>query len=232
MFEQRARGTELLDSPGADASDAVASYRFMRMVNLLGGARPVKQFVARCAQDNPNRPLHVLDVGAGDGSLARSVCRWASTNNLDLRFTCVDMDRSAAARAAIILDDNDRVRFLHTDVFSLEPDGYDCVTASMFLHHFPDERLSEVVAHLAGLAGGPLLVNDLRRSWATYAAAWMLSLGFAPAVRHDATLSVLRGFRPQELADKLNDIPGADVRTGHSFPGRIWAEVRLSGDRI
>jgi 2-polyprenyl-3-methyl-5-hydroxy-6-metoxy-1,4-benzoquinol methylase len=230
MFEQRARGTEMLDSPEADADDAVASYRFMRMANVIGGARRLKQFVVKRARHCNGRTLHVLDVGAGDGSLARAVCRWADGRGLNLRFTCVDTDRSAARRARQLLAPDDPVRFVHGDVFDLEPDGYDCVTASMFLHHFPDERLAEVAAHLAGLGRGVLFINDLRRAWTTYAAAWLLSRACRRAVRHDATLSVRRGFQPQELAARLSRIPGARVRVGRSFPGRVWAEVTLAGE--
>jgi 2-polyprenyl-3-methyl-5-hydroxy-6-metoxy-1,4-benzoquinol methylase len=230
MLEQRARGRELLDAPGADPRDAAASYRFMRMVNGMGASRPLKAFLGRHARETGRRNLHVLDVGAGDGSLTLRLSRWARRRGLELRFTCVDMDTAAAERAAGLLSDAENIRFIQTDVFGLEPDGYDCVTASMFLHHFPDERLPQMVEHLARLGRGPLLVNDLHRSWPTYAAAWALSRFFPPVVRHDATLSVRRGFRPQQLARTLSRIPNAHVKTGRCFPGRVWAEVRLHGD--
>jgi 2-polyprenyl-3-methyl-5-hydroxy-6-metoxy-1,4-benzoquinol methylase len=200
----------------------------MRLANMVGGARPIKQFIARQIRKE-ERPLHVLDVGAGDGSLAVSASRWARSQGLEVRFTCVDMDRSAAERAKEIIPAGSDVRFLHGDVFDMSGRDYDCVTASMFLHHFPDERLQEVVLHLAGLARGSVFINDLHRSWPTYLVAWLMSRAFDSVVRHDATLSVARGFRRQELADALARIPGASVRSGRCFPGRVWAEVRIAG---
>ena len=230
MLAERAISEELLDEPGVDPTLAAASYRFMHMVNhVFGGAAPVRRFIrAQAAALREDRPLHVLDVGAGDCGLPLALLAWADRQGLDVRFTCVDLCDHAAemAREAIRAAGDERCTFNHSDVFHMEPGPWDCAVASMFLHHFPDESIPGLAAHVCDLVSGPVLINDLHRSWSTYAGAWLLTRGRHPGVKHDALLSVRRGFRAPQLADLLGRVSGRTARVMTHFPGRITAVIQ------
>ncbi len=233
MLGKRARGVELLDHPNAAPDEAAASYRFMRMVNrFFGGERPVRRFLAeRWSASSKTAPLAVLDVGSGDCTLPVQLSRWCRRRGIEAHFTCVDACDYAATAASRVLGaaKDDRVRFLQADAFEL-PGGtrYDCAVASMFLHHFDDEIIPQVVEAVLSVTDGPLLVNDLQRSALNLAGAWLLSLGWNDTVRQDAVQSVRRGFRPGELIRVLERVPGLRRQVEIMAPGRIFAVLRRS----
>lgn len=233
MLGKRARGAELLDQPNAAPDEAAASYRFMRMVNrFFGGERPVRRFLAeRWSVSSKAAPLAVLDVGSGDCSLPVRLSSWCRRRGIEARFTCVDACDYSAAAASGMLEaaKDDRVRFLHADAMDL-PGGtrYDCAVASMFLHHFDDETIPQVVEAVLSATDGPLLVNDLQRCALNLAGAWLLSLGWSDTVRQDAMQSVRRGFRPGELIRVLERLPGLRLQVEIMLPGRLTAVVHRS----
>jgi SAM-dependent methyltransferase len=106
----------------------------------------------------PRSPAQVLDVGCGQGLLARELA--ARTGHVD------GIDRSAAmiAQAQSRYPPDGRLRWITGDVLDpglpLVPGGYDAVTALSSLHHLP---LPAGLARLASLVrpGGVLAVVGL-----------------------------------------------------------------------
>ena len=75
------------------------------------------------------------------------------------------------------------------------------VTASLFLHHFDEAELPEILAGLHRLARRALVVNDLHRARVPYLfgrAAFPLLFRSRVSVE-DGLLSIRRGFRADEL---------------------------------
>lgn len=100
-------------------------------------------------------------------------------------------DREAAA-----------LSLLRADGFRLPfPDAaFDFVTSSLMFHHFPEPAAARLLGELARVARRAVVVNDLVRHRIPWAAITILAaLGGSRMVRHDGPLSVLRGWRPQEL---------------------------------
>jgi 2-polyprenyl-3-methyl-5-hydroxy-6-metoxy-1,4-benzoquinol methylase len=91
------------------------------------------------------------------------------------------------------------------DALQLAEDRYDYVHASQFLHHFPDQEVGNVLRHLLGLCSKALVVSDLLHHPLHYAAAWLFSLPASQVFRHDARLSVRKGFRAHELRSLLEE---------------------------
>jgi len=117
---------------------------------------------------------------------------------------------------------------LQQDVFSHQPqEPYDLAVASMCFHHFSDEQILDLVQRLRAFVRSGLLINDLRRSLPALAGAGLLlALSGAPAgVRHDALLSIRRGFKADELKTLLRRLPGISVRVTHEPWFRIAAVI-------
>jgi hypothetical protein len=151
------------------------------------------------------KPRTLLDLGAGDGTFMLAVAR-----RLAFRWPRV---------MVILLDRHDIVggrtrqgfRALGWSVdvvaadaleFLAEPStpAVDIITANLFLHHMPRDRLERLLA-LAARRSDLLAACEPRRAALPLAASRLLWLiGCAAVSRHDAVLSMRAGFRGRELS--------------------------------
>lgn len=232
MFDRRACEQELIDLPDCAPALAASGYRFMATVNRwFGGTRIVRHFVAaETAKSRINSPVRILDIGSGSCDIPLAVSRWARAQRMPLQITCLETAASAVdiARARLEQAADPNVHLLQQDVFSHQPqEPYDLAVASMCFHHFSDERIVELVQRLRVFVRSGLLINDLRRSVPGLAgAALLLTVTGAPAgVRHDALLSIRRGFKADELSSLLRRLPGVSVRVTNERWFRIAAVI-------
>ncbi|MBX3356574.1 MAG: hypothetical protein KF724_12830 [Phycisphaeraceae bacterium] len=95
------------------------------------------------------------------------------------------------------------ITLLKASAFELEshfaPRSFDVVHAGMFLHHFTDDQVVELLAIMGRLASKLVIWNDLSRDWLSRLAVRCLTLPLPRMVRHDAVLSVDKGFLPSEI---------------------------------
>jgi 2-polyprenyl-3-methyl-5-hydroxy-6-metoxy-1,4-benzoquinol methylase len=221
VFKERARGSEFLDRPDADPRLVAEGYRFMKVVNRIGGGiRVVRRFLEHeLSRSATAGPVSVLDIGAGDCDIPLAVARWADRRGHKVRFTCLDHDPKALelSQSRIARCHCNNVRAVQADIFTYQPtDTFDYAMGSMTFHHFTDEEIDRLIEHLRGFVRKAVLINDLHRCLINYLACFLLALPVAPEIRHDALLSIRRGFKPRELRGRLaQHDPAAMVR-------RMW----------
>ena len=91
------------------------------------------------------------------------------------------------------------------DAFRLPfcPASFDYVFCSLFLHHFSDEKVVELLRNFGAVARKAVLVIDLEGNPIPYYfIAWSRPLlGWDPVTVHDGAISVEAAFRPKELVD-------------------------------
>ncbi|MBL6765121.1 MAG: hypothetical protein ISQ14_09195 [Verrucomicrobiae bacterium] len=201
---ERSLQTELLDELPADDPRAVGSRRDLRRINaLMGNARHMARAVS--AVTPQAAPRRIVDLGAGDGDF---VLRWVHRiPSLAPGTEVLLVDRQDAADARVLTALNDRGFRTH----QVSADGLawlrsqpaqagTWVLANLFLHHFPPERLRELLQAIAAKAE-LFCACEPRRGWWPLAASRMLRLIGANAVtRHDAVVSVRAGFQDGELS--------------------------------
>lgn len=232
MFDERAKEEEFLDRPDCDPELAAMSYRFMEMINRnFGGIRVVRQFLAtEAARRTPSSsPLRILDIGSGSCDIPLALSRWGRAHALPLDFTCLEMAGPAAniARAKLEQAGDPAVRLLNEDVFTHRPDEpYDYAIASMCFHHFSQEQILDLVQKLRGFVREAVLINDLRRSALASLGARLLLLGTPSGLRHDALLSIRRGFKVHELRAGLDQLDNVSVSVEPTRWFRISAIIR------
>ena len=240
MFEQRSTAMELIDVPDCEPELAAASYRFMEMVNCrFGGIQTVQRFLsAEAEKRSSSSPLRILDIGSGSCDIPLAVSRWAKTHDIPLHVTCLETSAQACdiARAQLARVGDSAVQLLQQDAFTYQPDEpYDCAVASMCFHHFTNTQILALVQRLRGFVRRSLLINDLRRSFFASFGAGLLLVGTgAPAgVRHDALLSIRRGFKVDELSALLGQLPGITVSVEPVRWFRIAAAIHFNpGDHV
>ncbi len=198
MLERRDTTPEWMDGPDFGRSGVLGTFRFLVPVNRwFGGVRPVLSFFRRESRTwERGRTYRVLDVGCGAGDVPLALVRWSRRQGYRLRVDAIDRHAITVELARQRCRDYPDISVSCRDVFDLDGQEtrYDYVHASQFLHHFPDEQVASVLRHLLGLCECKLVVNDLVRARLHYASAWVVTLFASPVFRHDARLSIRKGF--------------------------------------
>ena len=194
---------ELLDELAADNPDAVKSRNDLQRVNrLMGNVSVLLRALDPIAQEK--MPQHIVELGAGDGSLMLRLARARHEHWPAMRVTLVDRQPCVSA------DTLDAIRTLGWQVDVLAVDVFDwllqievavdtIVIANLFVHHFAGESLRELLRGLARHAQA-FVCCEPRRSVVALAGSHLLGvIGCNAITRHDAVLSVHAGFSGSEL---------------------------------
>jgi SAM-dependent methyltransferase len=202
-FSTRAQLTEWMDEP-CSFEDFEACLRDLAVVNRVTFSyRPTRiwleRLVVRVGLAALNgRPLHIVDVGCGQGDMLRHVARWARRRSIPVRLTGIDLNPYAARAASAIASPDASIEWLTGDAFSYTPAaGIDVVISSLFAHHLPDGEIIRFLAWMEGAARYGWFINDLHRAalpcrlfrLVAWAARWH------PFVQHDGPVSFRRSFR-------------------------------------
>lgn len=202
-LSQRSTAPERMDDPAHGGRELAVALRQLRLINrLLGAAWPTLWGVKRL-WDEAGRPsqLHLLDVGAASGDPNRLLLRWARRAGVELRLTLLELNPETCAHARQYWADEPRVTVQQGDLFDLAPGSADLITASMVLHHFSTPDVARALQVLRRGARLGVIVNDLHRHWLAW---WFIRgatalLSRNPMIRHDAPLSVARGFARADM---------------------------------
>ena len=227
MIESRAivmtRPTELegMDEPDASQADMDASFKFIRRVNRLAGGfwafkRAIR--VALQARGHGTEPLEILDVGTGCADLPIAIVAWALRHDIPIRVTAIDPHAGSIAAAQECLSEfGPNANFIQLEQCGLDDVAqkwrkrkWDVVHAAMMLHHFPDDMVPAALASMARASCGLVVWNDLWRTPMSAAIVHALTLFSSEFVRHDARLSVAKGFSKREI---LRHVSRAGLRT-------------------
>lgn len=234
MLKQRAAEAEWMDGADFDRELAEESFHFIALVNRwFGGVRAVRRFIAQEAARRPHGgQLRVLDLGSGSCDIPIAASAWARGRDIAVHFTCIENGVHAAAIARRNLRANPDlpVTLVRGDIFSHRPAvPYDCAVGSMFFHHFAEHEIISLIGRLRAFVRSSLLINDLRRSLAHYAACRLLLPAFPARVGHDALISIRKGFREAELENLLTVLEDAAVSVSRAPLFRVRAVVRFRG---
>lgn len=216
-LSERSRERELLDL-GVPEAEAARSLADLRLVNrFLGGRRGL----LRAARPYLSDGMRVLDVGCGSADLTSLLAGCAR------RVMAVGVD----LKLAHLREAPPSVRPVVADVRALPfaSRSFDVVAASLFLHHFDDGELEDVIRALFALARRALVVNDLRRAQLPLVFGRLLFplLFRSPVSVKDGLVSIRRGFRPDELRAALTRAGLPRARLGRSFPYRLVAVAEV-----
>ncbi len=207
LIPERARGTEILDSPAVSPELMARSMRDVVRANaLFGGRRAVMAELSTAIAEMPGHG-DMLDVGSGLGDISAAAKKLAREKGITLRTIGMDMSPPLVALQRRTMD-----AVVCADALSL-PFGdhsVDVVMASQILHHFPAEEAVVFVREVNRVARKRAVISDLRRSRIAAAGLWLGSfpLFFHPVSRHDGVVSVMRGFVPGELAEIVQAATG------------------------
>jgi SAM-dependent methyltransferase len=201
-FTNRLIKPELLDDAPPDEARLNLSD-LVRINSNFGGHSTIRKMLAKVVTNNDEFTL--LDIGAASGDTARLL------QKLYPRASVTSLDRNAvnleAAPPSKLMADAFKLPFL--------PGSFDYVLCSLFLHHFSDEQVVDLMQNFYNIARRALLVCDLERHIISYCflpiTNWFF--GWQRITLHDGPISVRAAFRSDELLRlaKRAGIPDARV---------------------
>ena len=215
-LRRRSTALELMDDPRIVGPELREALRQLRAINLLLiGFWPTLEGVDALWRANGRPPrLVVLDVGGGSGDTDRLLQGWAAWRGIGLRIVLVDIERETCREAAAFNRADPNIHVVQADLYAAPIQSCDIVTASLVLHHIADADVPRMLAALQRVARLGVVVNDLHRNIVAWSLIAVLTRVFSRnrMIRHDAPLSVARGFRAADFRSWRQHPHLSDIR--------------------
>jgi 2-polyprenyl-3-methyl-5-hydroxy-6-metoxy-1,4-benzoquinol methylase len=202
-FHQRSFQDELLDSPLVTEKLLVRNLRELDFLNRNSGGHRVTLEGIKMLMTDKLKEYHIVDLGCGSGDLLRVAATWASAKGYRVRLTGVDKHHGAirylqgesAGFPEISGTTADYRNFLKNS------SGIDIIVCSLFCHHLNNKELLWLLEKMYSHSTAGFVINDLQRNRLAYYMALAMTriFGGSELARHDGPVSVLRGFKADEL---------------------------------
>lgn len=143
--------------------------------------------------NSSGKKIRVLDIGAG-----------SSDNLISLKkdfpkLYILSIDKNLRA----LTSSKNSLQKINSDAFILpfKDDSCDLIHVSLFLHHFTEIQINVLLKEFLRISTRGIIINDLQRSYLALIGIKILTKLFSKSemVKHDAPLSVNRGFKKLEL---------------------------------
>ncbi len=210
---QRIVSAETLDGMAADDPAAMRSRRDLQRVHQVMGTRGI---VLRALTDmlrfrSATRPLRILELGAGDGSLMLRVAEARSPAWSKVEITLLDrqplvtqatIDRYAQCGWTAqqkVMDVMDWAAEADEGAPGNKHERWDVIVANLFLHHFDGASLRALMNAMAARCNRLFACEPCRSQFALAGSHLIGALGANAVTREDAVLSVRAGFCDHEL---------------------------------
>ncbi len=229
MLGSRSTSLEMIDDMSITDERLDDALQELKVINrFLGGDHVSQVGISRLTRTLPkNLPLRILDCGAGGSNLACVLRR------LDRKadVTALDLNHGACRYSAFSVPSMDVV---NGSAFRLpfRDRSFDIVHASLFCHHFSSDELRVLFAEWSRVARLGIVINDLQRSAMAFLAITILTrlFSYSTMVRHDAPISVRRGFLKKELSEITSGYGRVSITRHWAF--RWLVSIESNGKRL
>jgi len=230
-FSRRSQQAELMDDFSIDDERLANALVDLRRVNrwLGGHAATIAPLRPLLRRTRPDAPLRLLDVATGGADLPEYLMREGVRQGWHLKPIGLDLNAATLAYARRGLQERlpprleRQIDLLEGDALNLPlaDDSVDVVVSSLFMHHLNDDEAVQMLREMDRTARHGFIVSDLHRHPLAYVGvkAWAVVTNASVFFRHDAPVSVLRGFTRAELQRLIDraGLPHAEIRWHWAF---------------
>jgi hypothetical protein len=201
---------EWLDELSANDPRAQCSRNDLRRLNaLMGNAGMIANELRGAFSESALQ--RITEIGAGDGDFLLQVVRRLRLRNDVSPREILLVDRQ------FLLSEKAKHEFrdLHWNAAALESDALvylangapksNAIIANLFLHHFSDARLCELLKCAAGKTDAFIALEPRRSAFAFFFSKQVGFIGCGPVTRNDAPVSVRAGFANREISARWPD---------------------------
>lgn len=226
MPTKRSLDLEIIDTNNYTPDEYERFLREIRFINRwLGDVWALKETLLKEIEQENSNAFSILDVGAGSGELLRVAAKFAGRTNRKANLFGLELNARSAAAMLEESTEFPNIRAVRADALGLPfaDDSFDYAFCSLFTHHFPDEKIVQILREMRRVARRKIFVIDLHRTQSAYRGYKFFSFVFrlGRLAKNDGALSVLRGFLPAEL-EKLGGQAGLEnTRVSKHVPARL-----------
>lgn len=234
LFTLRAEQEERMEDPGTSAAEFIRALEDIRWVNrYLGGTDIALATLQNMIRAYPEQThWRLLDLGTGAGDIPLALYQWGQQHGVSLSITAVDCHPVAVDYARNLTAHIPDISVWQADALQLgcEDGSFDIAFSSMFMHHLSNDGAVRLLQEMDRLSCRGFFISDLERHpmayWGIKTLGWLLSKG--SVFRHDAPLSVRRGFNREELGRLLIESGLRQVNIRPCWPYR-WVICKTHG---
>ena len=233
-FKQRSHRLEYIDTgnyTAAEYEDCISELQFVN--RWMGDAHSLKATLLREVESQSLTSFSILDIGAGSGELLRGAATWARQTHRHLSAVGLELNESMAESMLEESEQFDEISSVRGDALKLPfaDAEFDYVMCSLFTHHLLDEQVVDVLREMSRVAKRRIFVIDLHRHPVAYLLYTTLGkiVLHNRLVRHDGALSILRGFKSDELLDLAQRAGLRAISVERHFPYRLVLSAAASG---
>lgn len=201
---QRTDATEIMDDFSISGKILHKTLDTLANINKwLGGNKVTLYGLKKVIKNHPkNVPITIIDLGCGGGDILRKVSKYGKKEGYIFKLVGIDANKDAVDYAREISKDYPEISFVACDIFSdaFESLQYDVVLTTLFLHHFKEDQIINMLSSLKKKAKLGIVVNDLHRHPMAYYLFKLVCVTIKNTmIIEDGLTSVLRGFKHHEL---------------------------------
>lgn len=200
MFKERSKAYELLDGRDIPEADLFQNLKELHFINTYLGGYRITFNALQHLLVKADYPYAIVDIGSGGGDTLKAIARWCAAHQIQATLTGIDLKESCTRYATIHAPDAS-IQFITDDYInaSKHVNKIDILHASLFCHHLNEAQIISLIQYARSIRA-TLVINDLERNPIAYYAIKLLTRLFSSSylVKHDAPLSVLRGFKKKE----------------------------------
>ncbi len=202
-LRNRSYEKELLDATDIPFDDIRQNMKELDTVNrLLGGHAISISGLKKLTGSWPKeRRISICEIGCGGGDNLHALSEYCKKNNINATFTGIDI-KPACISYAKEQYPGMQATWITSDYASIEFSitRPTIIFSSLFCHHFNEQDLQMMLQWMHRNSSLGFFINDLQRHPLAFYSIKILTSLFSKSylVKHDAPLSVARGFTKTE----------------------------------
>lgn len=220
-LSHRSYEKELMDRDDIAFSDMAQTLRELNVINTrLGGHAITLQGVRQLI--NAGSRVLICEIGCGGGDNLHAIYKKSKTFNASPSFIGIDLNPECIAFARQQYP-NLPCEWLCSDYAAINfgERKPDIIFSSLFCHHFTNEQMVDMLKWLSANSNQGFFINDLHRHWLAFYLIKYITKWFSKSylVKHDASLSVARGFKKKDWKKLLQEagIKNYDIKWKWAF---------------
>lgn len=176
----------------------------------LGGNSITIDGIKKLLKNHPkDRTYTIIDLGCGHGDILRLVADFGRKKGHKFKLIGIDANQDTIDYACELSSDYPELSFRNEDIFSeaFNEIDYDIALTTLFLHHFKDDDILNLLSRLLKKASLGIVVNDLQRSEIAYGLFKLLGVVISnDMIKQDGLTSILRSFKREDLEQMSNTL--------------------------